>query len=157
MCRAKKIIVWIALLSVMIAIYVFSSQNADASDSLSEGLLSKILERVIDSFSEMEDGAKAELINQYNRLIRKCAHYSIYTLLGFVLSRLWKFYKSQDRAFWKVLLIGALYAVTDEIHQLFVPGRSGSIIDVLIDTAGVFTGIILFGIFNSIVLKLRSK
>ena len=80
MYRAKKIIVWIALLSVMIAIYVFSSQNADESDSLSEGLLSKILERVIDSFSEMEDGAKAELINQYNRLIRKCAHFSIYTL-----------------------------------------------------------------------------
>ena len=62
MYRVKKIIVWIALLSVMIAIYVFSSQNADASDSLSEGLLSKILERVIDSFSQMEDGAKAELI-----------------------------------------------------------------------------------------------
>ena len=157
MYRAKKIIVWIALLSVMIGIYLFSSQNADASDSLSEGLLSKIIERVIESFSQMEDGAKAELISQYNRLIRKCAHYSIYTLLGFILSRLWKFYKSQDRAFWKVLLIGALYAVTDEIHQLFVPGRSGSIIDVLIDTAGVLTGIILFNIYNVVKIKFISK
>ena len=157
MDRAKKIVVWIALLSVMIAIYLFSSQNADASDSLSEGLLYKILERAIDSFTQMEDGIKAEIISQYNRLIRKCAHYSIYALLGFILSRLWSFYNTKGKPCWRVLLTGALYAVTDEVHQLFVSGRSGSIVDVLIDTAGVFSGIVLFNIFNKIIVKLRSK
>ena len=39
------------------------------------------------------------------------------------------------------LLIGFLYAVSDEIHQYFVPGRAMQARDVLIDTAGVLLGI----------------
>ncbi|HIU52150.1 MAG TPA: VanZ family protein [Candidatus Merdicola faecigallinarum] len=40
-------------------------------------------------------------------------------------------------------IIGVIYAITDEIHQLFVPGRSGEIRDVLIDGLGIIVGIIL--------------
>ena len=39
--------------------------------------------------------------------------------------------------------MGALYAITDEIHQLFVPGRSGMIKDVFIDSLGIITGVII--------------
>ena len=42
-----------------------------------------------------------------------------------------------------VLAAGFLYAVSDEIHQIFVPGRSGEPRDVLIDTSGVLIGICL--------------
>jgi hypothetical protein len=35
------------------------------------------------------------------------------------------------------VLISILYAVSDEVHQLFVPGRSGSIGDVLLDSTGI--------------------
>jgi VanZ family protein len=40
-------------------------------------------------------------------------------------------------------LFGTLYAATDEIHQLFVPGRYGKFHDVLIDSAGVAVGILI--------------
>ncbi len=34
-----------------------------------------------------------------------------------------------------------LYAVSDEVHQLFVPGRGGQLTDVIIDTAGAGAGL----------------
>jgi VanZ family protein len=40
--------------------------------------------------------------------------------------------------------LGALYAVSDELHQSFVPGRLGSPLDVAIDAAGVAVGIVLW-------------
>jgi VanZ family protein len=39
--------------------------------------------------------------------------------------------------------VGALNAVSDEIHQLFVPGRSSEVRDMLIDCVGVLFGILL--------------
>ena len=41
------------------------------------------------------------------------------------------------------LCIGSFYAITDEIHQIFVPNRGPAISDVLIDTSGVFFGILI--------------
>lgn len=40
-------------------------------------------------------------------------------------------------------MLGTFYAITDEIHQCYILGRSGEIRDVLIDSAGVLTGILL--------------
>ncbi len=41
-------------------------------------------------------------------------------------------------------LLGALYAATDELHQVFVPGRMGSPLDVAIDVVGVAGGVLLW-------------
>ena len=43
-------------------------------------------------------------------------------------------------------LIGSFYAASDELHQLFVPGRSGEIKDVLLDSLGVLLGVLLLGL-----------
>lgn len=43
---------------------------------------------------------------------------------------------------WSVIL-AALYASTDEFHQLFVPGRSGQFRDVLIDSCGAAAGTLI--------------
>ena len=43
------------------------------------------------------------------------------------------------------MLTAALYAATDEVHQLFVPGRSGQVSDVLLDSAGAIAGLALLG------------
>ena len=45
------------------------------------------------------------------------------------------------------LSVGFLYAVSDEVHQIFVPGRAGQLRDVLIDTTGVLLGIFLCSLF----------
>ena len=40
--------------------------------------------------------------------------------------------------------LGALYAVSDEVHQALVPGRMGSPLDVAIDAVGVMCGVVLW-------------
>ena len=50
---------------------------------------------------------------------------------------------SLDGPFGKAWFASALYAVTDEIHQHFVPGRSGEITDVLIDSIGCLIGALI--------------
>lgn len=48
------------------------------------------------------------------------------------------------------LFYSFLYALTDELHQRFVPGRSGELRDVFIDTSGAFTGLVLLSIVSRI-------
>ena len=52
---------------------------------------------------------------------------------------------------------GTLYAATDELHQLFVPGRSASFQDVCIDSAGVLSGILLCVLIRAAVRAIRRK
>jgi VanZ family protein len=72
----------------------------------------------------------------WDLVLRKLAHAAEYAVLGLLLLR----------ALGRPLLslgLGAAYALTDEIHQAFVPGRQGSALDVAIDTAGVAIGVAL--------------
>jgi VanZ family protein len=72
----------------------------------------------------------------WDLLLRKLAHMTEYAILGLLLLR------ATGREAVAVAL-GAAYALTDEIHQAFVPGRHGAVYDVLIDTAGVLIGVYL--------------
>jgi len=65
-------------------------------------------------------------------IIKKSAHMVEFGILAFLLSKAFKF-KKPDLSF----LLAWSYAFTDEIHQLFVPGRGGRISDVLIDLLGI--------------------
>ena len=55
------------------------------------------------------------------------------------------------------LIIVFLYACTDEIHQLFISGRSGEFRDIMVDTCGGIIGLILMGINHKAMGKLKSK
>lgn len=55
------------------------------------------------------------------------------------------------------LLICILYAISDEIHQIFVPGRSGEIRDVVIDSSGSSTGILVYSIVSQIIERMNRK
>lgn len=73
-------------------------------------------------------------------------HLVLYGVLGpLLLLCLWNWViGSTYRLRWALIAIGmgVLYGVTDEIHQSFVPGRSASAFDVLIDTVGVAGGVV---------------
>lgn len=84
-------------------------------------------------------------------LFKKFAHVFVYAILGLLLTKLLvggrKWNKSRDRynlagLVLLAFLIGSLYAISDEIHQTFVPGRSGSLIDVGLDIIGLFFGLV---------------
>jgi VanZ family protein len=72
----------------------------------------------------------------WDTVLRKIAHVGEYAVLGALLYRA---VRREPAA----IVLGSLYAVTDEVHQSFVAGRHGSPVDWLIDTAGVVVGVLL--------------
>lgn len=129
----KRMLIWLLPAAVAVCIFCFSAQSADESSQLSDGLLYSIVSALSDLFGL---NASAEMIEMFSGLIRKAAHVTEYIVLCASLNI--AFYVSADRNYktWLSLLIVFLYACTDEIHQLFVPGRSGQFTDVLIDCSG---------------------
>ena len=73
----------------------------------------------------------------WDLLLRKIAHLTEYAVLGALLAR--ALARPQLAL---AILLGALYAVTDEVHQHFVRGRHAAWYDVLIDTIGVTAGVL---------------
>lgn len=136
-----RTLLWIATLTLMALIFGFSSQSGDESSSLS-GIITKPLTNLLMKMQNSSFTAEEELAlyRQVELFIRKTAHFAEYALLGLLLTLLVRSYGViKFRLPW---LIGTAYAVTDEIHQLFQPDRYGRIHDVLIDSAGVFCGVI---------------
>lgn len=95
--------------------------------------------------------------------VRKTAHFLEYLVLGFFTAQtLW--YRMKKRSaeptgdapanrkdglgILPAWLLGTLYAMTDELHQLTVPGRSGEARDVFIDSLGVLAGAALVLLIN---------
>ena len=74
-------------------------------------------------------------------LVRKAAHATEYMILAFVLVWWLSALLPWKRAWPITLALGVLFAIVDELHQLFVPGRAGQITDVLIDSCGILCGI----------------
>lgn len=72
----------------------------------------------------------------------KLAHLALYTVLGLALA--WGGSRSPRVPAWLPFVAGILYAVTDEWHQSFVPGRDPSGWDVLADAGGIAVGYLLF-------------
>ena len=73
----------------------------------------------------------------WDTILRKFAHAGEYAVLGALLAR------ATGRT-GIALALGALYAVSDEVHQSFVPGRLGAPLDVAIDAVGVACGVVLW-------------
>ena len=89
---------------------------------------------VIFAFSSVPDLGTG--LGTWDFVLRKLAHAAEFAVLGLLLVR------ALGRP-WPAFWLGAAYAVTDELHQSFVPGRVGSPLDVAIDAAGVAVGVAL--------------
>lgn len=143
--KVKKIIMFILLILWMGVIFFFSHQPADDSDKVSNGVIEKIIYTVqIISGHEFNDN-ELEIISNYLVFpIRKLAHFSIYFVLGILFYNLLILYKIDIKSIFKLsILFCIIYACSDEIHQLFIVGRTGNLRDVLIDSLGSLLGIML--------------
>lgn len=128
----KRLLRWFLVLINMIVIFMFSAQNGQESGQVS-GFVGQLMEKII-------------IAKWFFQVIplRKAAHFTIYFLLGILVIRALWLHKNTLRQ--RVVTAAAfcfLYACSDEFHQSFVPGRAASIRDVLIDTSGALTGIIV--------------
>lgn len=125
-------------LAMMIVIFLFSATPAEGSTYMSDTLSYRVVEMVnrlpFWNWDHAQMLSYAELLHYP---IRKAAHFTEYGMLGLSIGipllagkeRKWSY------VLWAVG-ISFLYACSDEIHQLFVPGRDGNLKDVLIDTSG---------------------
>lgn len=75
-------------------------------------------------------------LDVWDHVLRKLGHFAEFAVLGALLYR-------ATRSPLLAAALASVYAVTDEIHQVFVPGRQGSPLDWLIDTGGAVTGVLL--------------
>lgn len=134
----------VLLLCTFHIIFGFSSQDGEKSGGISKKITGFILEKS-SKYNSLEQMKKEEVSKRTERIIRKIAHFSIYTLVGFLLMALFSTYESIKRKYQIYIsaIIGILYAISDEIHQSFTPGRGPKITDVFIDSLGVFFGIIV--------------
>ena len=143
----------------MAVIFYFSSQNVDESSKLSGGITEVVVRSLYSNFNELSQVKQQSMLDNISFIIRKGAHFTEYTILGFLLTGFFNtFYWSVLKGRLSAYVVGTVYAITDEVHQLFVPGRSGMIKDVFIDTLGIITGvivcIIIFRIANIIINKM---
>ncbi len=150
----KHIIRYILIICIIILcckIFSFSSQNGVNSSGTSERVTSIILKIF---------GLKCNdaTIKIFDPAIRKVAHFCVYMLLGFLLmctsetfkwQRVYKFDFSTMFAF--------VFACTDELHQRFVPGRSGEFADVCLDTVGAMLGVLIVLAIALICVQIKKK
>jgi len=98
----------------------------------------------------------AEQVDALHHFFRKCAHFSEYAILAFLLRRTLVNAFPATFAPWGARVFGSgvalvfLYASSDEFHQSFVPTRTPLFSDVLIDTAGGTTGLVLLWLAHAV-------
>lgn len=135
----------ILLLALYILIFGFSAQDAETSGSLSQ----MISEKCVEFFNNLSGGHWTEdfmrnLSEYFEHPLRKLAHFSEYACMGILLYVLWSQWIKRGRRLYLLIILWVFCsAATDEFHQLFVPGRYGSFADVLLDTCGGASGMML--------------
>lgn len=123
-----RIILILVIIAWMALVFGFSNNDAKTSSGISK--------HIATIFFEGKD-----YIDFAENVIRKIAHLSEYALGGFLIYALLLTFNINNKLqFWGAWGITTVYAITDEIHQLFVPGRTGRVVDVLIDSQGALLG-----------------
>lgn len=149
--RVAAVIIW------CVVIFLFSANDSDESNAQSNRLFDFIVKFVNPVYDSMDPEAQLRYHDIATFIIRKLAHFTEYAILGMLaFSALWKIEKVKLRGL-AALGFGFLYASSDEIHQLFVPGRTGQFRDVMIDTCGVAFGIVIAMLIRKIYLKHKQK
>lgn len=129
LARWLPVVAWATLISVL------------SSDSFSGKHTATLLEPL---FAILLPGASPETITATHAVVRKLAHLTEYAVLALLVFRALERPDRSPRAVaLQALLLCALYASVDELHQSFVPSRGASPLDVVLDTTGAALGLVL--------------
>ena len=146
MTKSRKIYVtisWILVVVCMGFIFSLSAQNGEESSDLSGSFVMAILEWLK---LDVDEG-----------LLRTCAH--CLEFMGLSLLIFNATYATWEKKITPLIAFAGtvLYAITDEIHQIFVPGRAFQISDILVDSTGALIGIIASFIALKIILYITKR
>lgn len=137
---------WLLAAACAGCIFWLSSKDGNQSQNMSDsvrGILMKLFGPLLNSF-----------------IVRKFAHFFEYAVLGFLIGCA-LFLSRRRFSPITAVICSALYSISDEIHQYFVPGRACRIFDVGVDTLGALTGTLILAliilIINSIAMRRKEK
>ena len=148
-----RVLLWVCVTLNAAMIFAFSGQNGETSMSVSDSVVVPVVERVHQARPDTPQKTLESLYWTLQTVVRKGAHFLEYALLGFLVRLLGESYTWRGRG-WIAWGGGTLYAVTDEVHQLFSDGRSAQATDVLIDSAGVLSGVLAAMLILSLTRRL---
>lgn len=159
MKKFAKWLIWFFPICMCILIFSFSSDDAAESTQKSYPLTVGIVETVDGVFGGKLDQDQiiitAEKLEFY---IRKAGHMTEYAILAVsIMTACIVTYQICKKQMFFTWLFCVAYASSDEIHQLFVPGRSGRFMDVCIDSTGALIGIVLFYVFMRLIRRRKMK
>jgi len=141
---------WALVIIWMLVIFWFSSQSAVESSDFSGGISDSLIvvtELVVPEATINED--------IFHDIVRNTGHFFLYLVLGILLMNALniKNTKSFTPIIIRTMVISLLYAVSDEIHQIYVPGRSWQVFDIIIDVLGAGTGILIYLLIFKVIGK----
>lgn len=145
MINKNKILPWIPVIIWMGAIFYMSAQPAAESNDLSKGIVEKIfvtLSKIF--FLDIETITINHMVLGSNHYLRKSAHFIVYFILGILVAFVLIKNSFKGKAIYISFLLCVLFAISDEIHQLFVAGRGGLLKDSILDSLGALTGILFY-------------
>ena len=133
---------------VMVLIFCFSMETADQSDRTSGKFSRQVVKVLHPEYEKLEPVQQKTIFDSVQHIVRKCAHFTEYLVLGFILRlclESWFGHRTKKSGCLTFIgfLTGFAYACSDEVHQLSIEGRSGQWTDVLVDGSGVIIGVLL--------------
>ena len=140
--KKLAVVFWILTAVCLGLVFFFSSRTADESTMQSDFIM-KLITAI---FGE---GKVTDFI------VRKLAHFTEYTGTCLIMSAAFYFTLGKNKIYLPIAFT-SLYAVTDEIHQLFVEGRSCEARDWAIDTCGAILGAAIYFAIYKIISKVKN-
>lgn len=155
---ALRIVSVVLVVICMGVIFMFSAEDAAKSDSTSKGTIIALAGVIKKDFNKMSQQQRDEFVADLNGAVRTSAHFSVYCLLGLLVANaLYAFSFRRWRLAAFSVGISLLYAISDEIHQYFVPGRACELIDVTVDTMGAVLGTAIFICAAAVAVRISDK
>ena len=131
----KKIIYSILLIIWLLIIFIFSNQSGTISGGNSSGIIYSTLDIIYNIFNISKDNIY-EVLSIIHNPIRECAHVFEYFVLAFLTFKTLQSFNIKENKYIITILFCFLSSSLDEIHQLFIVGRSFEYYDILMDTLG---------------------
>lgn len=136
----------ILTISWMILIFFMSSQPAPKSTKTSLTVGRTICSIFVPGYRDMNASDQLHLARRIDHPVRKTAHATEYAILAILLMNA----VTSIHGCQVSLLISVDFAISDEIHQYFVPGRACMVGDVLIDSCGAAAGLLIIILFRKV-------
>ena len=150
--KIKIIISWILVIVWMILIFFFSNMNSLKSNNNSKNSITTVIETTVNVTNSIGLTDKHPTSNELNKIsdqlnypLRKVMHFFEYFVLSIlILNALINSGVNGKNLFVIGITLCIIYSISDEIHQLFIDGRSGKVIDIVIDTIGILLGSLIY-------------